>query len=144
MTSRSAPGSVAATLPALGLHHVRLPVSDVAATCAWYVEVLGFAELLIEEEESRIVGAVLVSPTGVSVGLHLDPARAAALSGFAPVAWSVTDDAAIGAWTHRCDRLGVPHGPITRSETGTFVDVDDPDGIVVRLRTAERPSTDTA
>ena len=54
--------------PLRGIHHVRLPVSDVTASTSWYAEVLGLPTLLLEEEESEVVGAVLSVGDGPGVG----------------------------------------------------------------------------
>lgn len=59
-----------------GIHHLRIPVSDVTASTDWYTEVLGLSALLIDEEENEVVGAVLSVDDGPAIGLHHDPSRA--------------------------------------------------------------------
>lgn len=125
-----------------GLHHVRLPVSDVLASRDWYVEVLGFETRLDEEEETGVVGAVLAHDSGLVLGLHLDKERAASLAGFVPLALTVASAASLGSWVAWCDHVGAAHGEITIGEVGVFVDLFDPDGILIRLHTAEQPSVD--
>ncbi len=54
----------AVAVPAVGWHHVRLPVSDVMRSRHWYTEVLGFEPLLVFEEENRVVGVVVGQRSG--------------------------------------------------------------------------------
>jgi catechol 2,3-dioxygenase-like lactoylglutathione lyase family enzyme len=130
--------------PLQGIHHVRIPVSDIAVSRDWYPEVLGLEPVLDYEEEDRVVGVALASNDGVTVGLHLDPRRARALAGFCVLALQVDGQGALGAWVERLDALGVAHSGIREGHLGLLVEVADPDGIVVQLHTAEHPSSDEA
>jgi catechol 2,3-dioxygenase-like lactoylglutathione lyase family enzyme len=125
----------------LGVHHVRLPVSDVAASREWYRTALGLEPLMVEEDEDAIIGIVLRSPSGITVGLHEDAARAHALRGFAPVAFSVPD---VEEWARHLDALGIDRSPVQNCYLGKAVVVGDPDGIVIELHTVEQPSADEA
>ena len=64
-----------------GVHHVKLPVSDVSRSRAWYERVLGF-EVVIEFVEDGEVRGVALRRDGCQVQLALrhDPDRAKALS----------------------------------------------------------------
>src|SRR5689334_1237683 len=66
-----------------GVHHVKLPVSDVARSRAWYERVLGF-ELVVEfVEDGQVRGVALRrEDCAAQVALRHDPARAQALAGF--------------------------------------------------------------
>jgi len=125
----------------VGWHHVRIPVSDVLVSRDWYVDVLGFQPMLIIEEEDRVAGVILEHPSGVVMGLHDDPRRAAPLRGFMVVALSVSD---VGEWLDHLDRRGVPHGPLEDHHLGRGCRVPDPDGILVQLQTLDQPSADEA
>lgn len=124
----------------LGLHHVRLPVVDVEACSDWYRLVFEFEILLYEEEELGPVGAVLRHPSGAIVGLHrVDAATVARLKGFSLLGLTADD---LRIWIRRLDELRVAHSDVTKGHTGYFVDVPDPNGMIVQLHTAEQPDVE--
>jgi catechol-2,3-dioxygenase len=72
----------------------------------------------------------------VHLALRHDPARAAVLAGFDPVALCVPTRAELEAWKRRLDELGESHGGIVSGHMGSvLVGLHDPDGIEVRLYT---------
>jgi catechol 2,3-dioxygenase-like lactoylglutathione lyase family enzyme len=119
-----------------GFHHVKLPVSDVARSRAWYERVLGL-EVVIEFEEDGVVrGVGLALPDGGSAGVALreDPTRAASLAGFDPLALLVPEREQVEQWRARLDELGEPHGDVaTGAHGGKVLPVFDPDGLEIRL-----------
>jgi catechol 2,3-dioxygenase-like lactoylglutathione lyase family enzyme len=125
----------------LGVHHVRLPVSSLTRSSEWYATVLGFECLVVEEDEDRVTGLVMQHPGGVMIGLHEDRDRAAALRGFAAIAFSVPD---VAAWSAHLDAIGIDYGPPEACHLGTAIRLADPDGIVVHLHSVEQPSADEA
>ncbi|HLX87545.1 MAG TPA: VOC family protein [Acidimicrobiales bacterium] len=129
--------------PLNGIHHVRLPVSDVVTSCDWY-GLLGFEPVLDYEEEDQLVGVALRHPSGITLGLHLAPDRASALAGFCPLALEVDGQAALEDWLEHLDRQGLQHSPVQEGHLGLFAEVADPDGLVVQLHTADHPSADEA
>jgi len=128
----------------LGIHHVRLPVSDLSRARDWYREVLGLVPVLDYEEEEGPVGIVLSHESGMTVGLHHDPTRADALRGFCILALEVGTQAALHDWVAHLDTLDVSHAGIRDGHLGLLVEVPDPDGILVQLHTTEHPSADEA
>lgn len=123
-----------------GIHHVKLPVSDAAASRDWYQRTLGL-ELDIEfVEDGRLVGVALRDPGGtLCIALRADPERVAAMDGFDPVALGVSTREEIEHWRDRLDRLGEAHGGIVRGHQGwALIGLHDPDGIEIRLYTRER------
>src|SRR5262245_55048382 len=127
-----------------GLHHVRVPVADVFVSRDWYVDVLGFESVLEHEEENRVVGAVLQHPCGVVLGLHVDPARAGALAGFGVVSLSCGPRSALEHFSRCLDDAEVDHSAIRVGNLGWYMDLPDPDGILVELHTSEQPAADEA
>ena len=119
----------------IGVHHVRLPVSDIIRSSDWYTNTFGFETRLTEEEEDRITGAVVVHASGVTLGLHAAPALARALRGFCSVALSVRDRMDLTSWCKHLDTLGVEHSAPTEGHVGWYVHVPDPDGLVIELHT---------
>jgi catechol 2,3-dioxygenase-like lactoylglutathione lyase family enzyme len=119
-----------------GFHHVKLPVTDVARSRDWYVRVLGFTVTLEFVEDGVVMGLALSDSSGtVQIAIRQDPARAAALSGFDPIALRVPARADVEAWRQRLDDLGQSHGGIVIGHKGgsVLVGLRDPDDIEIRL-----------
>jgi catechol 2,3-dioxygenase-like lactoylglutathione lyase family enzyme len=122
--------------PLQGFHHVKLPVSDIAASREWYERVLGLTVTIEFVEEGTVMGVGLSDPGGtVGLALRHEPERAAALAGFDPVAIGVPTGAEVAAWRDRLDELGVPHGGVVSGHFGAslLVGLHDPDGLEIRL-----------
>jgi catechol 2,3-dioxygenase-like lactoylglutathione lyase family enzyme len=119
-----------------GIHHVKLPVSDVAASRQWYERVLGF-RTDIEFDEDGVLRGVGLAHDGAAAGLALrhDPERAKAMSGFDALALLVPTRDEVHAWKARLDEAGEPHGGIVTGHRGgaVLVGLHDPDGIEIRL-----------
>ncbi|MFF4621697.1 VOC family protein [Nonomuraea jabiensis] len=125
-----------------GFHHVKLPVSDIHKSLEWYRRVLGL-EVAIEFVEDGALRGAALRDAGQSLMLALreEPGRAAALSGFDPVALGVPTLHALHAWSDRLEALGVAHSEIAEGSVGWLISgITDPDGIEIRLYTfQERP-----
>lgn len=128
--------------PLVGLHHVRLPVSDIAASRDWLVETFGYRSVLETEDEEGVTSAVLEHPTGGSLSVHRVPDAAAAVSGFALVVLSVAGWPGLADWVQWLDAAAVPHGPVTERHSGLGVEVTGPGGLTVMLHTGEHPASD--
>jgi catechol 2,3-dioxygenase-like lactoylglutathione lyase family enzyme len=119
-----------------GIHHVKLPVSDVAASRGWYERVLGF-HLVIEFVEDGVVRGVALAREGSDVQLALrhDPDRAKALAGFDALALLVPTREDVRSWETRLDEAGEPHGGVVTGHRGgsVLVGLHDPDDIEIRL-----------
>lgn len=127
-----------------GVHYVRLPVRDVWASRDWYVAVLGCMPILDLEEESEVVGVVVRHTSGLTIGLHRDAERAAALAGFSVLGFAVNGPVGLGPLARALDRLGVPHDPPAEGHLGEYLDVPDPDGIIVRFHSGPTPEAEEA
>jgi catechol 2,3-dioxygenase-like lactoylglutathione lyase family enzyme len=130
--------------PLAGLYCIRIPVRDVWASRDFYVEVLGCEAVLDAEDESSVTGVVVYHPSGVTIGLHLDPARAKVMSGFAPLTLRTWNRGDLEEWSDWLDSVGAAHRDLAYGEPGWFLDVLDPDGIVIRLHSSEEPSLEEA
>jgi catechol 2,3-dioxygenase-like lactoylglutathione lyase family enzyme len=119
-----------------GFHHVKLPVADLERSRRWYTSVLGLS-VDIEFTEDGVVRGLALGDAGGAVHLALrhDPARAAALAGFDPIALAVPTRDAVQAWRRRLDELGQPHGGVVTGHRGgsVLIGLHDPDGIEIRL-----------
>ena len=84
-----------------GFHHVKLPVSDIDRSREWYERVLGLTVDIEFVEDGTVKGVALVDAGTVSIALRLDPARAAAMSGFDAIALAVPTRADVARWQDR-------------------------------------------
>ena len=128
----------------LGLHHVRIPVSDPWVSRDWYSDILGFKAVLDVEDEERLVGVVLRHPQGIVIGLHHDPQRSAMLKDFALLGLTVADLKQLTRWAWQLDRLKVSHRSVEEGHLGWYLDIIDPDGMLVRLHTGNAPDAEEA
>ena len=94
--------------PALaGIHHLKLPVADLARSLEWYRSRLGYQVQVEFVEQGTLMGVGLAHPAGgPDLGLRLDPDRARAAAGFDYFAIGVPDKPAIDRLARRLDELG--------------------------------------
>jgi catechol 2,3-dioxygenase-like lactoylglutathione lyase family enzyme len=119
-----------------GLHHVKLPVSDVSCSVEWYGRAFGFTPAWELREDGELRGAALRHPESVlQLALRRDPERAAALAGFDTLCLAVGTRSDLDAVLEGLDQRGVHHGSPFPGRGGDAVDVSDPDGHLVRLHT---------
>jgi catechol 2,3-dioxygenase-like lactoylglutathione lyase family enzyme len=83
-------------------------------------------------------------PLGFVLGLHQDATRATALRGFAVLGFSVGNHGWLQQWFEKLDHLGISHGPLEEGHLGWYMDVPDPDGILIRLHTGTAPDAEEA
>ena len=138
------PGTSPATDPSVhapalaGIHHLKLPVSDLARSLEWYRSRLGYQVQIEFVEQGALMGCGLAHPAGgPDLGLRLDPDRARAAAGFDYFAIGVPDKAAIDRLARRLDELGQPHAGVHRASMGWILpEVLDPDGHTLRFYTS--------
>ncbi len=126
--------------PALaGIHHLKLPVSDLARSREWYQSRLGYQVEVEFVEQGTLMGYALAHPNGgPPLGLRLDPGRARAAAGFDYFAIGVPDQAALDDLARRLDDLGESHAGVHRAGLGWILPLlHDPDGHEVRFYTME-------
>jgi catechol 2,3-dioxygenase-like lactoylglutathione lyase family enzyme len=119
-----------------GIHHTKLPVSDVRRSRAWYERVLGFEPVMEFVEDGELMGVALRREgCPAQIALRQDPARAHALSGFDAVALLVPTRDDVRHWEAALDRIGESHGGLVTGHKGgtVLVGLHDPDGIEIRL-----------
>lgn len=124
-----------------GLHHIKIPVSDLDQSITWYTSVLNARRLEALDhatQDGTLFAVILNVPgTDVPLELRLDPLSAGRLTGFDPLTFTVQDRAALDAWIHHLDGLGVAHSPILVAMKGYLLVAPDPDGIRLRFYTDE-------
>src|SRR5690242_17087416 len=99
------------TAPELdGIHHVKLPVSDLDRSRAWYESRLGYRLTTEFIEDGAVMGLALAHPNGgPDLALRLNPELAARAAGFDYFAIGVPTKEAIDALAQRLTALGEQH-----------------------------------
>lgn len=90
----------------------------------------------------RGLAGLLPGTPPVAVALREQPTAAAGAAGFDPVSFAVTDRDAALAWAEHLDHLGVEHSAVAAGTLGWTLDIADPDGIIIRLYSADRDEVD--
>lgn len=129
-----------------GVHHLKLPVSDLAASLEWYRSRLGYDVQVEFVEQGRLMGYGLGHPGGgPDLALRLDPDRARAAAGFDYFAIGVPDKSALDRLAVRLDALGQPHAGVHQASLGWILpDVLDPDGHALRFYTMQHHTDPSA
>ncbi|HEX8869698.1 MAG TPA: VOC family protein [Lentzea sp.] len=120
-----------------GIHHLKLPVSDLDKSLDWYTTNLGY-ELMVNFVEQGVRMGVSMDHArgGPPLALRLDPDLAAAAAGFDYFAIGVPGQEAIEALAEHLTERGVEHGEVFRTPVGWVLPgVHDPDGHEVRFYT---------
>lgn len=121
-----------------GLHHVKVPVSDLTRSRAWYETVLPLSPHLEFPDDSGTVRGVAYHPLGnLTLCLREDRPRARALAGFNPLAVLVATRADLDDIAAHLDQLAVTRGPVLTATLGWLLSAADPDRIELRFYTAE-------
>ncbi|MGH3766350.1 MAG: VOC family protein [Pseudonocardiaceae bacterium] len=120
-----------------GVHHLKLPVRDLARSRDWYASRLGYRVSAEFVEQGRLMGLALEHPNGgPGLALRLDPERAEASAGFDYFAIGVPDSDAIRTLAARLTDLGETHAGVHRASLGWILPMlHDPDGHEVRFYT---------
>lgn len=131
--------------PALaGVHHLKLPVTDLARSREWYHSRLGYQVQIEFVEQGRLMGYGLAHPNGgPMLGLRLDPQRARAAAGFDYFAIAVSSKDAIDQLAARLTTLGERHAGVHWATIGWILpELHDPDGHEVRFYTLHHTDRD--
>src|SRR6266567_850043 len=127
-------------VPALaGVHHLKLPVTDLARALAWYSSRLGYRAEAEFVEQGKLMGYSMAHPNGGPVlGLRLDPARARAAAGFDYFSIGVPGRDAIDGLASRLTALGEDQAGVHRASFGWILPwLHDPAGHEVRFYTIQ-------
>ncbi|WP_458690538.1 VOC family protein [Nocardia tengchongensis] len=134
--ARAAPESGGTMAGLARIRHVKLPVSDLARSVAWYCDLLELRLAGEFREEGELRGAQLMHPSGFGVALRereYCPGQPD-LAGFDVFALEVDSVDDLHAFAARADELDYTRGEVfDRGEQGAVLDLFDPDNTVVRL-----------
>lgn len=128
-----------------GVHHVKIPVTDLARSLDWYRRVFGLRPTIEFREADGVVRGFAGEIPGLDptvVGLRVNPAAAEGNRGFDPVSFAVRTRDDLEAWALHLDSLDVKHSPLIEASLGWLLVFDDPDGLTLHLYTWARHGID--
>jgi catechol-2,3-dioxygenase len=122
-----------------GVHHLKLPVSDLSRSIDWYGRCLGYQVAIEFREHGRRTGVTMTHPDGGPwLGLVQAPERARAAAGFDYFSIGVPDRAALERLAAHLTALGQQHAGVHFATVGWILPMlHDPDGHEVRFYSME-------
>jgi glyoxylase I family protein len=134
------------TIPVSGFAHVRLTVTDIARSRAFYERVFGLpvafevpadADAATREQLHFLYGGVIFQLGSGLLGLRPVAPDGDRFSedrvGLDHLSFAVADRAALHDAAGRLDELGVPHGEVKDLGRAAILEFRDPDGIALEL-----------
>ena len=120
-----------------GVHHLKIPVTDLARSLPWYERAFG-AVRRPEFDHLRPDGscfAYILAVPGLPypLELRLAPGVAIRIKGFDPTVFAVDTRADLERWQQHLDAVGIANSGVLRGIIGWLIVFTDPDGLSVRL-----------
>ena len=129
----------------LGLHHVKVPVTDLARSRAWYERVFDFEPVMEFPDEDGVVRGVIYQPKNAfTLALRENPAAARCMAGFDPFAILLQGEPDVQAWADRLDSLDITRSAVIEATIGWILSFHDPDGLELRFYTAAAHGADVS
>ena len=128
----------------LGLHHIKIPVSDLPKSRSWYERVFDLEPLteFRDDEDGVVRGVSYHSKGDLMLCLRENAPAAHGFAGFDPFAIMLRGRSDIEHWAERLDELGVSHSPIIDAPIGYIMTFDAPDGLQLRFYTLNEKGAD--
>jgi catechol 2,3-dioxygenase-like lactoylglutathione lyase family enzyme len=127
----------------LGIHHIKIPVTDLVRSRSWYERVFDLEPLMEFPDDDGVVrGVSYRSQGGFAFALRENPEAARGIAGFDPFAIMLRGQADAEQWAARLDELGVTHSPVTEIPIGWLLAFEDPDGMQLRFYTLDERGAD--
>jgi catechol 2,3-dioxygenase-like lactoylglutathione lyase family enzyme len=127
----------------LGIHHVKVPVSDLVRSRAWYERVFDLEPLVEFRDDDGVVRGVSYRSKGdLSLALRENGEAAKGAAGFDFFAIMLYGRPDIESWATRLDELGVARSEIIEATIGFVLTFEDPDGIQLRFYTLNEHGAD--
>ncbi|TCO60511.1 VOC family protein [Actinocrispum wychmicini] len=136
-----------ATRELAGIHHVKIPVTDLARTAQWYRQVFGLCPTMEFREADGVVRGFVGEIPGLAptqVAFRVNDVAAAGSRGFDPVSFAVKSRDDLETWVEHLDSLGIEHSPVIEASVGWLLVFDDPDGVTLHLYTWAEHGIDQA
>ena len=128
----------------LGLHHIKIPVSDLPSSRSWYERVFDLEPLMEfrDDEDGVVRGVAYRSKGDLAIALREDAPAASGIAGFDPFAIMLRGRSDIEHWARHLDGLGVSHSEVVEAPIGCIMSFDDPDGLELRFYTLNEHGAD--
>jgi catechol 2,3-dioxygenase-like lactoylglutathione lyase family enzyme len=121
-----------------GIHHVKIPVTDLSRSLRWYREVFGLRPTVEFRDADGVVRGLSGEMPGLGptlAALRVNPAAVEGSRGFDPVSFAVRTRDDLAAWAAHLDSLEVKRSPLIEASLGWLLVFDDPDGLTLHLYT---------
>ena len=121
-----------------GIHHVKIPVTDLSRSLHWYRQVFGLRPTMEFRDADGVVRGFAAEVAGLSptlVTFRVNPAAVEGNRGFDPVSFAVRTRDELAAWAAHLDGLDVRRSPLIEASIGWLLVFDDPDGLTLHLYT---------
>ncbi|KAF3762148.1 Glyoxalase/Bleomycin resistance protein/Dihydroxybiphenyl dioxygenase [Cryphonectria parasitica EP155] len=125
-----------------GVHHFKLPSSDIDRTVAFYTTHLPLTHLPelnhVEASTGSVYAKILRhTPSQTTLEIRNAPEQAARERGWDPITWAVQGYSDLVRWREHFISAGVRHTAVYKGVTGWGLTAEDPDGRLVRFYTLE-------
>jgi catechol-2,3-dioxygenase len=125
----------------LGVHHLKIPASDINRTMEFYTSVLPFQKRPqynhIDASGNLFAVIMEYEPSHLALEIRKNNAQSDAQEGWDPIVWTVNLRADLEDWVKWFDKHEVEHSKIFTGFNGWFLCAKDPDGRIVKLYTKE-------
>jgi len=133
--------------PLLGIHHIKLAVSDLERSLRFYEALFGAQRIPQADHKHEADGSLYafildVPNLGAKLELRLNPEQAKKHFHFDPITIAVKDKAALEQWQSYIASKKLPHSPIIVAIQAWLIVTEDPDGNRLRLYTVETHGSD--
>lgn len=141
-----------ALIATTGVHHIRLTVTDLARSRAFYAEVLGFEvaaessgspdDPAVRDDPAQLYGGVVFQTNGMLFGLRPvadgDDRFRSDRVGLDHLSFTVSSRQALVEARDKLDERGIPHGEVTDLDGFglAILSFSDPDGVHLELTAA--------
>ena len=119
----------------LGIHHVKIPVTDLVRSRAWYEPLFELVPLTeFRDDHDGVVRGVSYHSLGnLALALREHPDAARGLAGYDCFAMMLRGRPDVEHWCGRLDAFGIAHSDIIDVPIGSILTFADPDGIELRF-----------
>ena len=129
-----------------GIHHPKIPVSDIEQTAAWFEKTLlarRIPRFDHKDENGTLYAAMMMLP-GVDKPLELRhaPRAAKAIAGYDPVTFQVDKKEDLDVWAKQLDAAGWQHSGVIQGYIGHLIEMKTPDRLEIGFYT--KPEGDSS